>query len=305
MIRLLIIFFVIFSNEAMASNQNIAISLNPESVLNNLIYQFLDYVALSAKPIQQAANRLFWYLVPIATAALGIREFFKDGNLKSFMGEFVKLLIVIGIYRYLLENAPAISKSIIDSMTSITTQDNVGPSELLDMTFNVVGVLNNCVNESIFSPVATIFMRITIVFFEIVLFLVILKFACIFISAHVLCFCGIFVLGFGAYGPTRSYATNYLRTIIGISLELMTIIVIINAACMFLKQIEKQVMIYQQQGNSLTMSECSTLIVIALFIYLISRNLPAIVSSLITNSHSTHDSSLKIPFTRGIIGMKK
>lgn len=112
MIRLLIIFFVIFSNEAMASNQNIAISLNPESVLNNLIYQFLDYVALSAKPIQQAANRLFWYLVPIATAALGIREFFKDGNLKSFMGEFVKLLIVIGIYRYLLENAPAISKSI-------------------------------------------------------------------------------------------------------------------------------------------------------------------------------------------------
>ncbi|MGN1281198.1 MAG: P-type conjugative transfer protein TrbL [Succinivibrio sp.] len=259
-------------------------SLSPEGIINNLATDFIGSISKSAAPIKSAANRLFWTLMPISLVLIGIRCIFKDGNIQLFFYELVKLLIISGLYLFMLDNGVAIGHSIVDSMTSVVTDSNTGPSELVDMTFNMASSLYSKVVDNYFNPVTKAILILQVLAFEIIMFLLIIRYTIVFICAHVLCICGIFVLGFGAFSYTRYIAFNYLKYIVSVSLELMTMIIICNAGSYVLSDLEGQCEKLVEQGSSITATELSVIIFTALFMYALGRSLPQLVGQLVSGT---------------------
>ncbi len=120
----------------MAKTPEFYTDLSGENLLNNLAYRFLAGASVYATPLYQAASRLFWLLLGISIVSIGINVILKNDDLPSFLAIFVKLCINTGIFLFLLNNGSAIGVSIIDSFTSLTNTEKVGPSELLDLAYN-------------------------------------------------------------------------------------------------------------------------------------------------------------------------
>lgn len=266
-------------------------SLSAEGIINQLASDFINSISKSAAPIKTAANRLFWTLMPISLVMIGIKCIFKDGNIQTFFYEFVKLLLISGLYLFMLDNGVAIGHSIVDSMTSVVTSSNTGPSELIDMTFNMSSSLYSKITDNYFNVVTRGIMILQIIAFQIIMFLLVIRYTITFICAHVLCICGIFVLGFGAFSYTRYIALNYLRYIIAISLELMTMIIICNAGAYVLHDLEGQCDSLVTKGGSISANELSVIIFCALFMYVLGRTLPPLVGQLMTGSMTSAGSN--------------
>ena len=277
------------------------LTLSPDGVLNSLTLLFIDNISEAATPIKEAANRLFWILVPISIVMLGIKSIFKDGNMQSFMGDLVKLLLVTGFYYFLLDNGTAIGHSVIDSLTSVTTNSNTGPSELIDLTFNIASNLNQNISAGLFNAVTGFILRCMVLVFMFIMFLVVIKFTTLFICAHILCICGVCGVGLGAISYTRYIAINFFKSILSMSLELMTTLLVINSGCLILKNLKNKSQEIVESGSSVGSSECSVIIFTALFIYILSKYLPEAVSNLVTMTNGRNAKrsngriSLKIP----------
>lgn len=238
---------------------------------------------------------------------LGIKSIFKDGNMQSFMGDLVKLLLVTGFYYFLLDNGTAIGHSVIDSLTSVTTNSNTGPSELIDLTFNIASNLNQNISAGLFNAVTGFILRCMVLVFMFIMFLVVIKFTTLFICAHILCICGVFVLGLGAISYTRYIAINFFKSILSMSLELMTTLLVINSGCLILKNLKNKSQEIVESGSSVGSSECSVIIFTALFIYILSKYLPEVVSNLVTmtNGRNAKRSNSRISLKIPSINLKK
>ena len=290
-ITLSILFLMIFSTQAFAYQEQL---LTPNSLINNLIEDFLADIKEVAKPIQNAANNLFWLLMPISLVVTGIKQIFADGNLQSFFLTLSKFVLIVGIYYFLLDNGQEIGSSIIDSFLKIIDLDTKGPSELLDYCFNISASLNARISEHVFSPLTAFFIRILILINTLLLFFTVLNFAITYVKANLLCFIGVYVLGFGSFAPTRGYATNYIVKLIAISLELLTLVVLTKGACKVMDRISSSIENYQNLNVSIGQNACLTLIFSSLFIYMLCASLPKVVSSLISFDTNYLDNHLKV-----------
>lgn len=303
---ILFLILTVICKSASAGEAN-SLTLSPDGVLNSLTLLFIDNISEAATPIKEAANRLFWILVPISIVLLGIRNVFKDGNMQSFMGDLVKLVLITGFYYFLLDNGTAIGHSVIDSLTSVTTSANTGPSELIDLTFNIASNLNKNISAGLFNAVTGFILRCLVLIFMFIMFLVVIRFTTLFICAHILCICGVFVLGLGAISFTRYIAVNFFKSILSMSLELMTTLLVVNSGCLILKNLKDKSEEIVESGASVGSSECSVIIFTALFIYILSKHLPEVVSNLVIMSHSrsAKTSSNRISFKIPNLNLKK
>ena len=282
----LIVLLVLFFTCTAAHSQEVNdLTLSPDGVLNSLTILFIENISEAAVPIKEAANRLFWILVPVSIVLMGIKSIFKDGNMQSFMGDLVKLVLVTGFYYFLLDNGTAIGHSVIDSLTSVTTNQNTGPSELIDLTFNIASNLNRNISSGLFNAVTSFILRCMVLIFMFIMFMVVIRFTTMFICAHILCICGVFVLGLGAISYTRYIAANFFKSILSMSLELMTTLLVVNSGCLILKNLQNKIDEIVEAGEAFGSGECSVIIFTALFIYILSKYLPEAVSSLVTMSN--------------------
>ena len=276
MIRLFILIIVLF----LPTYSN-AEPLNADNILNSLSDYFINEVKLTAIPIKQAATRLFFLLLPIGIVVHGIKLLFRSGNIQSFSLEMVKLALITGIYLFLLNNGDAIGISIIDSLSSIVSNEKQGPSELIDLIFNITGRIANILNSMVLSTSVSIMFRLITFVFMILLCLVVIRYATTFIGAYVLCVIGVIVLGFGAYSKTRIFATNYLKTVISLALSLMTYNVIFKAATSILEKMMISFQERQSKTDPLVIDDFIYLLFTALFIFSVSNYLPSLIGSLV------------------------
>lgn len=122
--------------------------IDAENILNSLTDNFLKNAEQSAKPIIEASERLFWMLLPISIVISGIKNLFKDANIQNFMFDLIKLMIVTGIFYFLLSNGKDIGFSIVDSFTTLADGKTYGPSELLDLTLNIVAKCQKLIHKN-------------------------------------------------------------------------------------------------------------------------------------------------------------
>ncbi len=282
------IILILWDNVCSADTLYEAMNSNHEGMLNTLTRSFVSQVAETTEPIKQASRRLFFILLPISIVLCGIRTVFMDGTVQTFFYELVMLCILSGIFLFLLDNGQSIGISIIDSFLSLVDDDKkVGPSELLDLTVNMAMLFFKSRLISLHHPLTSFYLCLLITVFTVVMFLVVIKFMCAFVGAYVLCYAGVFVLGFGAFSHTRAFAINYLKMVLSTALELFILIIIIKSSCNLLVDIYQSAKTSIDDNHTFEFTDYSVILFLALLLHSLSSYLPGHIASLMGVNQSS------------------
>ncbi len=196
-------------------------------ILDTVVSKYND-AAKSWEPVlSRAATRLFLALCVISlvfTAGFG----FVRGTmgLGDFFAEFLRFGITMGFFFWLLNNGPAIAKSLIDSMTMLgqTASSNylvkLTPSDICTHGF---GLIYDAVSEFGKSDYATGVMVIIIALMIALVFAVIAaQMVVLLCSSWILIYGGVFYLGFGGGNWTTEIAKNYFKTVLAQAMQVFT-----------------------------------------------------------------------------------
>lgn len=225
--------FFLFSVNAYAGQ------LDSSGLLDTLLDKFQQVASTWSLVIGDYTNWLFWGLVLISMVwTFGMLAMQGEG-LISALAEIVRFFAVIGFFYYLLINGPAISQSIINSMRQLAanalgTSTGISPSSIVDMAFVILTKVSSA--ASIWSPmISTIMITVTIIVL-VVMALIAINMLIMLVSAWVLCYAGVILLGFGGSKWTSDIAINYLRTVLSIGIQLFTMTLIIGIGQSFIDQ---------------------------------------------------------------------
>ena len=213
--------------------------LDSSGLLDTLLDRFQQVASTWSLVIGDYANWLFWGLVLISMAwTFGMLAMQGEG-LISALAEIVRFFAVIGFFYYLLINGPAISQSIINSMRQLAanalgTSTGISPSSIVDMAFVILTKVSSA--ASIWSPMISTIMITVAIIVLVVMALIAINMLIMLVSAWVLCYAGVILLGFGGSKWTSDIAINYLRTVLSIGVQLFTMTLIIGVGQSFIDQ---------------------------------------------------------------------
>lgn len=213
--------------------------LDSSGLLDTLLDKFQQVASTWSLVIGDYANWLFWGLVLISMVwTFGMLAMQGEG-LTSALAEIVRFFAVIGFFYYLLINGPAISQSIINSMRQLAanalgTSTGISPSSIVDIAFVILTKVSSA--ASIWSPMISTIMITVAIIVLVVMALIAINMLVMLVSAWVLCYAGVILLGFGGSKWTSDIAINYLRTVLSIGIQLFTMTLIIGIGQSFIDQ---------------------------------------------------------------------
>src|SRR5271165_5121011 len=225
--------------------------------------------------IQNAASSLFWSLALISLVWTGLTMALKRADLMEICAELVRFIIFTGFFWWLLTTGPDLAGKIIASLWQLGGQvsgtgNSIFPGDILTLGLtifqNSISHINWFMPETIVIPV---------------LITLIIMLACVWIAAHVvvmLCaawvvlFAGLIFLGFGGCRWTSDLAINYFRTILGIAVSLMTMLLIVGIGINFLQNL------VQLTGQTPDIPSLAALMCATVLLAFIIHKLPAMVA---------------------------
>ncbi|EOL9469374.1 P-type conjugative transfer protein TrbL [Escherichia coli] len=213
--------------------------LDSSGLLDTLLDKFQQVASTWTTVIGNYANWLFWGLVLISMVwRFGMMAIQGEG-LTGVLAEIVRFFAVIGFFYYILINGPAISQSIINSMRQLAANalgisTGVSPSSIVDMAFAILTKVS--LAASIWSPMISTIMITVAIIVLVVMSLIAINMLIMLVSAWVLCYAGVILLGFGGSKWTSDIAINYLRTVLSIGIQLFTMTLIIGVGQSFIDQ---------------------------------------------------------------------
>ena len=238
--------------------------------------------------IKNAALNLFYILATISFIGKFIIDIISKGEIdtKDSIGYTIRFILTTGFFYFLLDNGVELATSIVSSFT-ILGERAVGLkptfSNLLKVGFDLLSLGDN-LGWSDFEIKLPFFVLsvLTIVFLMIIMANLIIEE----IAAAIMIYVGFFVLAFGGMDYTRESAINYFKAIVGISLKILTIILIMGITINILNSLE-----YTLKINTRNETDGAVLIYQALiafltvfFLALLSLKLPDAVSNLVSNA---------------------
>ncbi|MDN4384992.1 P-type conjugative transfer protein TrbL [Citrobacter portucalensis] len=213
--------------------------LDSSGLLDTLLDKYQQVASTWTTVIGNYANWLFWGLVLISMVWTFGLIAMKGGGLQDLLAEIIRFFTVTGFFYYLLNHGPAISKSIIDSMrelaaSALGTSAGISPSSIVDMAFLILTKISSA--ASIWSPMISTIMISVAIIVLVVMSLIAINMLIMLVSAWVLCYAGIILLGFGGSKWTSDITINYLRTVLSIGIQLFTMTLIIGIGQSFIDQ---------------------------------------------------------------------
>ncbi len=181
-------------------------------VLNEVSDRFLTESSNWATTITDHASWLFWTLVVISMVWTFGMMAFRKADIGEFFAEFTRFTITTGFFWWLLINGPGFAMDIINSLRNIAAEASglprgLNPSTPIDIAFDIIAkaassysITSPMDNLSIFLTTLAILACMAIVAANVLLALV---------TAWIIAYAGIFVLGFGGSRWTSDIAVNY------------------------------------------------------------------------------------------------
>ncbi|EMK3671706.1 P-type conjugative transfer protein TrbL [Vibrio parahaemolyticus] len=262
-----------------SATANAAIETN--GVLDEVAVHFLTVSSSWAGVITNYASWLFWTLGLISLVWTGGTLLLKQADIGEFFAELTRFIITFGFFLWLLRNGPEFATSIIDSLRIIGAQAaglprELTPSEPISIAFDIIAKSSEAYsytspfdNLAIFIITLLILVCMTVVAANVLLSL---------ISAWVLTYAGIFVLGFGGSKWTSDIAINYFRNVLGLALKLMTMTLMIGVAMSIMDSF------YTELSANTSMKELLVIFVVSVVLMLLIHSVPNIVANLIPGS---------------------
>ncbi|WP_080190848.1 P-type conjugative transfer protein TrbL [Salmonella enterica] len=253
--------------------------LDSSGLLDTLLDKFQQVASTWTTVIADYANWLFWGLVLISMVwTFGMMAMQGEG-LTGVLAEIVRFFAVIGFFYYLLINGPSISQSIINSMRQLAANalgisTGISPSSIVDMAFAILTKVSSA--ASIWSPMISTIMITVAIIVLVVMSLIAINMLIMLVSAWVLCYAGVILLGFGGSKWTADIAINYLRTVLSIGIQLFTMALIIGIGQSFIDQYFSLIKDDVPDLNSLIV-----LLLASIILLVLTNKLPLLLSGVV------------------------
>jgi type IV secretion system protein TrbL len=269
-----------------------ALATNPPvNILDSVTQLFQQDLQSISASLNTYAQRLFLGLAVIGLVWSCGFMILEGADLGKFFATFIRWIVFVGFFWWLTQNGPAMASSIINSFAQIGASTNgvtgaqqtLGPSSPINMAMLVDQMVESKISS--WHPIDSLGL--------IILDLVILLTMCV-VSANMLitlCTCWVIIyagqilLGFGALKWTSDIAVNYFRTVLGIAVTYMTMIILVSIALKF----------FQQMVNGFGTSDFSyqqmfILIVCGFVLAFLVHKIPPLVGAITGNHGGAHGS---------------
>ncbi|HHF2934392.1 TPA: P-type conjugative transfer protein TrbL [Vibrio alginolyticus] len=260
------------------TSQTASAAIEPNGVLDEVAVRFMTASATWGTVITNYAAWLFWTLGTISLVWTGGTLILKQADIREFFAEFVRFILTFGFFLWLLRNGPDFATSIIDSLRTIGAQAgglsrDLTPSEPISIAFDIIvkagksySITSPIDNLSIFLITLAILACMAVVAANVLLALV---------TAWILIYAGVFVLGFGGSRWTSDIAINYFKSVLGVALKLMTMTLLIGIAMSIMDGF------YTDLSNDAPMRELLVIFVVSLVLVMLIHSVPNVIASLV------------------------
>jgi type IV secretion system protein TrbL len=244
-----------------------AAGLDSGNMLNKILDSFSTVAVTWRSEITAKASWLFWGLALISmTWTYGLMAL-RNADIQAFFAETVRFLGTLGFFWWLLLNGPAISLAIIDTMRTISADasglgSGLSPSSIIDIGFNILTKVGE--SSSVMYPVVTALMLAAAIVVLVILALIAVNMLLLLVSAWLLAYAGIFLLGFGGSRWTSDIAINFYKTVLGVGIQLFTMTFLIGVGKSFLDQYYKAFEVGTPDLNSLCVLLVASVILLTL-----------------------------------------
>ncbi|KTD38612.1 conjugal transfer protein trbL [Legionella nautarum] len=247
-------------------------------LFDSILNRFATTTSQWGKQIQAYASWLFWSLTLISMVWTYGFMALRKADLQEFFAETIRFFVVTGFFFWLLENGPAIAMSIIDSLRQIASKASglnklVSPSGIVDIGFDIASKVVDA--SSIWSPASTTVGLIMAAVILVVLALVGINMLIILISAWILAYGGVFLLGFGGGRWTQDIAMNYYRTVLSIALQSFAMVLIIGIGKSFIDQY------YAAMSGDMAIKELFVMLVVAIILLSLINKIPPLLAGIV------------------------
>ncbi|WP_263261158.1 P-type conjugative transfer protein TrbL [Pseudomonas sp. RIT-PI-S] len=256
-----------------------AAGLDSGDMLNKILESFSTVAATWQSEVTSSASWLFWGLAIISmTWTYGLMAL-RNADIGDFFGETIRFFGTLGLFWWLLKNGPAISLSIIDTLRTISARasglgSGLSPSSIVDIGFSILTKVSS--SASLLSPVVSALMIAAAIVVLVILALIAVNMLLLLVSAWLLAYAGIFLLGFGGSRWTSDIAINFYKTVLGIGVQLFTMTFLVGVGKSFLDQYYKAFEAGTPDLNSL----CVLLVASVVLLMLVNR-LPPMLAGII------------------------
>jgi type IV secretion system protein TrbL len=232
-------------------------------------------------PLTKGATTIFWSLALISLCWTCAIMLLKRADLSEILVEITRYVMTIGIFFWLLTNGSSFAIAIINSLRMLGGQASgtgqaVFPGDLI--TLGVQVIQSQMKPMQWLFPVTAMIPVLLAVIILIVCILICANIVLLLISAWIVAYAGVVVLGFGSSRWTSDIAINYFRTALGVGLSLMTMQLVIAIGISFLQQL------VQQTGNNWDIGGLLALTVAVIILGVVAHKLPQMVSGMVTGS---------------------
>lgn len=256
-------------------------NLTNQGILDQVVTDYATRAASWQHVIIDAASWLFWTLVVISMVWTFGMMALRKADIGEFFAELVRFIIFTGFFWWLLVNGPAFANSIIQSLARIGEQaagvSSVTPSGIVDVGFMIWKQAIN--NLSAWAPVDSLVGAVLSAAIMLLLALVAINMLLMLIAAWLLAYAGIFFLGFGGSRWTSDMAINYYKTVLGVAVQIMTMVLLVGIGNDMLSTFYAKM-----NQNVLNFEELGVMLVFCMALLSLVNRVPPMVAGIITGS---------------------
>ncbi len=265
----------------MTSAQAAIPGMNSAGLFDSILERFARTSATWGTKMVDYGTWLFWSLTLLSMVWTYGLMALKKADIQEFLAETVRFFTVTGFFFWLLRNGPAIAMSIIDTLRAIAANatglgNNLSPSGIVDIGFDIAAKVID--RSSIWSPASSTVGLLIAAIILIILAIVGVNMLIMLISAWLLAYGGVFLLGFGGGRWTQDIAIQYYKTVLGIGLQTLTMIIVVGIGKSFIDQY------YAALGNEMGLKEVFVMLVVSVILLLLVDKLPPMIAGIVGGS---------------------
>lgn len=274
-IKLLMILLFLFLATLFSIESNAAIGNG--NVLDTVTAQYAAAAKSWGAAITAKASWLFWVLTTISMVWTFGMMALRKADIGEFYGEFIKFIVFTGFFWWLLSNGPKMATDLINSMLTLGSNASgtgyaASPSGIVDMGFGIFyAVLDkSTIWQPLDSAIGAVISGIVLV----ILTLVAVNMLLLLISAWILAYAGVFMLGFGGSRWTSDMAIAYFKTVLNVGLQLLTMVLLVGIGKSFITQY------YSNMSGDMNLKELAVMLVVSIALLVLTNKIPPLMGNM-------------------------
>lgn len=255
--------------------------LTNQGMLDQVVTDFASAASSWQVAVMNAAMFLFWTLGTISLVITFGMMALRKADIGEFFAEFIRFILFFGFFLWLLRYGPTFAGSITRSLRQLGEQasgvSSVTPSGIVDVGFLILK--QALANLSAFSPVDSVIGVALSLGILILLTIVAVNMLLLLVSSWILMYAGIFFLGFGGSRWTSDMAINYYKTVLGVAVQIMTMVLLVGIGNDLLTSFYARM-----NTGTLNFEELGVMLVFCVALLMLVNRVPPLVAGIITGS---------------------